>query len=45
MGPLKRGADFGDGLIEIFVQPRDLLLPRNFSARVAGSVPVAAANW
>jgi hypothetical protein len=35
MGPLKRGADFGDGLIEIFVQPHDLLLlfAEFFSAR------------
>jgi hypothetical protein len=35
MGPLKRGADFGDGLIEIFVQPRDplLLFAEFFSAR------------
>jgi hypothetical protein len=26
MSPLKRGADFDDGLVEIFIQPRDLLL-------------------
>jgi hypothetical protein len=26
MGPRQRSADFGDGLIEIFIQPRDLLL-------------------
>jgi hypothetical protein len=35
MGPRKRGADFGDGLVEIFIQPRDslLLFPEFFRAR------------
>jgi hypothetical protein len=35
MGPRKRGADFGDSLIEILIQPRDLLLlfPESFRVR------------
>jgi len=35
MGPRKRSADFGDGLVEIFIQPRDLLLlfPEFFRSR------------